>query len=713
MFPPVLEGSFHSSPLDCDLGYTFPLLSIESVASALGPFSIRSIPARDAASRDPRVNRTGTGSGPPISALQAISLGFWGWGVYLVSSAAQPKSTGSPTILRGRPLFDAHLSRPATSSSFFSCGVNPPPFCCTSTTARRTANYRTSTTSPQLPPAPRLTWDLHQSRRLAAVDSLTNPVTQVRSLINPASALSRAALLHHLHPSRVVQTIRIIDHACSLFSTVLSVDLRHVAALSLLASPCLLVTLLSCDESHDVSCNLSSRTIANMAPTSRPASTWLTHKPLLIMSASNTNATSLSTGDTAATVSSAPTASATSETSTTPTSTPEDTLTSTSADTTPTSIAPETTASTAETAPTTTTTASEPAPTTLTSETTTPEPTTTTPTTAPQPTTLTSVETTPTTSLSPETTSSSTSTSVTPTPTTQTSVSSSVIVSDGTTSTQVITRTIINTPSPTDASSSSETSAGAIQSSESNSSSGIGTGGTIAVAVVVPIAAVAILVALGLWLWRKRKARKEAAEERRKEVEDYTYNPNADPTIPGSGGGAGYEMKEDSSSGYRGWGSTTLGGSTGRKASTTMSGGMVSDTPYSDHPYSDGNSPTRATHPGEPLMQDGHHSPEGEILGAMGPSTANNRGGNVRRGPSNASSSYSAGAPSDGSGEIGQAYGGDQYYAQYDPYTENGAYNSPPGGQPVIRDNPARRNTRIENPSHFPQNQSAGISQNF
>lgn len=232
--------------------------------------------------------------------------------------------------------------------------------------------------------------------------------------------------------------------------------------------------------------------------------------------------------------------------------------------------------------------------------------------------------------------------------------------------------------------------------------------------MVVPIAAVAILVVLGLWLWRKRKARKEAAEERRKEVEDYTYNPNADPTIPGSGSGGGYEMKEDSSSGYRGWGSTTLGGSTGRKASTTMSGGMVSDTPYSDQPYSDGNSPTRATHPGEPLMSNGgHHSPEGEILGAMGPSTANNRGGNVRRGPSNASSSYSAGAPSDGSGEIGQAYGGDQYYAQYDPYTENGAYNSPPGGQPVIRDNPARRNTRIENPSHFPQNQSAGISQNF
>lgn len=232
--------------------------------------------------------------------------------------------------------------------------------------------------------------------------------------------------------------------------------------------------------------------------------------------------------------------------------------------------------------------------------------------------------------------------------------------------------------------------------------------------MVVPIAAVAIFVALGIWLWRKRKARKDAEEERRKEVEDYTYNPNADPTIPGSGGGT-YEMKEDGSSGYRGWGSTTLAGSTGRKASTTLSGGAAagafSDTPYSEQ-YSDGASPTRAAHPGDPLMQEPTNTPEGEILGAMGPNSANNRGAaNVRRGPSNASSSYSAGAPSDGSGEIGMAYSDPQYYAQYDPYTEN-QYGSPPGAQPVIRDNPARRNTRIENPSHYPQ-QSAGISQNF
>jgi hypothetical protein len=245
----------------------------------------------------------------------------------------------------------------------------------------------------------------------------------------------------------------------------------------------------------------------------------------------------------------------------------------------------------------------------------------------------------------------------------------------------------------------------------STSGSGLSSSGKIAVAVVVPIAVVGLLVVAAIFLWRKRQQRKDAEEERRKEVEDYIYNPNADPTLPevGSAGGA-YEMKEDASSGYRGWGSTTLGGSTGRKASTTMSGGAAGVA------YSDGTSPTQYgntsdTRSGEPLMSDGSHTPEGEILGAMGPSTSDNRG-NVHRGPSNASSSYSAAGRSDGSGDVGVgvAYGGPTHYDQYgtNPY-ENGQQGN---GQPIIRDNPARRNTRIENPSHYPQ-QSAGISQNF
>lgn len=102
----------------------------------------------------------------------------------------------------------------------------------------------------------------------------------------------------------------------------------------------------------------------------------------------------------------------------------------------------------------------------------------------------------------------------------------------------------------------------------------------------------------------------------------------------------------------------------------------------------------------------------------MGPSAALNRGTGVQRGPSNASSSYSAAARSDGSAGdgVGVAYGSGNggYYDQYgNPYAENG-YDRPTElpGQPIIRDNPARRNTRIENSSHYPQ-QSAGISQNF
>jgi len=238
------------------------------------------------------------------------------------------------------------------------------------------------------------------------------------------------------------------------------------------------------------------------------------------------------------------------------------------------------------------------------------------------------------------------------------------------------------------------------------------------VAVVVPIAAVALLVLAGIFLWRKRKQRKDAEEQRRKEVEEYGYNPNADPTIPalaGAGAGAGrYEMREDGSSGYRGWGSTTLAGSTGRKASTTMSGGGA---------YSDATSPTRGgvsdTRSGEPLMADrGSPTPDGEVLGAMGPSVANNVV-NVHRGPSNASSQYSTGARSDGSDDfpVGAGYGGNTAYDQYgngNPYSDTPNRQGPAemAGTPVIRDVTARRNTRIENPAHYPQ-QTAGISQNF
>jgi len=250
------------------------------------------------------------------------------------------------------------------------------------------------------------------------------------------------------------------------------------------------------------------------------------------------------------------------------------------------------------------------------------------------------------------------------------------------------------------------------------------------VAVVVPIAAVALIVLALIFFWRKRKQRKDAEELRRKEVEEYGFNPNNDPSLPavgvlGSAGhDGGYEMREDAS-GYRGWGTTAVGSSTGRKASTTISGGQSAA--GIGMAYSEGTSPTHGPHSDtrsdNPLV-DRPLSGEADAIGAMGPSTSGNRAEGVNRGPSNASSSYSAANRSDGSGELpAGAYGSPQYYTnQYDtgnPYGPETQTGSPPGrptelsGQPVIiRDVQARRNTRIENPSHFPQ-QSAGISQNF
>jgi hypothetical protein len=233
-----------------------------------------------------------------------------------------------------------------------------------------------------------------------------------------------------------------------------------------------------------------------------------------------------------------------------------------------------------------------------------------------------------------------------------------------------------------------------------------------------------------LYFWRKRKQRKDAEELRRKEVEEYGYNPNNDPTIPAvgvAGGSAGgndgpYEMREDESSGYRGWGTTAVA-SSGRKASTTLSGGQSAG--GGGMAYSEGTSPTHGpvsdTRSDNPLVGDRPLSGEMDPLGAMGPSASGNRNGDINRGPSNASSQYSAAGRSDGSGDMPGGFGGAQYYNnQYDtgnPYSADTQYGSPPGrsempAQPVIRDVQARRNTRIENPAHFPQ-QSAGISQNF
>ena len=271
------------------------------------------------------------------------------------------------------------------------------------------------------------------------------------------------------------------------------------------------------------------------------------------------------------------------------------------------------------------------------------------------------------------------------------------------------------------------TAAGALNvtTNDQNAPGGLLTPGRTAVAVVVPVVAVALLVLAGLFLWRKRKQRKDAEELRKKEMEEYTYNPNNDPTIPVVGGmsssGDEPSTMRERDEGYRGWGTT----STNRKASTTMSNRMArSDS--GGNAYNGQHSPTTGTthnsdvNSGDPLVD--RTSANSETIGALGgaPVTANRSAGGVNRGPSNASSAYSGANRSDTSGEgpLPNTMGSPQYYNDLmyqDEMPPSGAHGDGSWGgcQPVIRDVQARRNTRIENPSVVPQQGNAGISQNF
>ncbi|KAF1926022.1 uncharacterized protein M421DRAFT_223109 [Didymella exigua CBS 183.55] len=296
----------------------------------------------------------------------------------------------------------------------------------------------------------------------------------------------------------------------------------------------------------------------------------------------------------------------------------------------------------------------------------------------------------------------------------------SIVTREGTSAT-VSTGSLASTTSGGSASSSTNT-AGAV-TSQGDQQKGLSTGGKTAIAVVVPVVVVALLVLAGILLWRKRKTRQNNEEERRKEVEEYGFNPNNDPTLPAVGVG-GSEMAEDSS-GYRGWGNTAT--SSNRKASTTLTSGMTySDSNSNPGGYNTPHSPTGGAHSEgshDPLMNGRRETIDSDGLGALGvvggavPNSTQNQAG-VQRGPSNASSSYSAANRSDASGDYpgytnGNAneYYDNQGYYQTSPYGNNDPYGA--GQQPVIRDVSARRNTRIENPSVFPQQGNSGIAQNF
>lgn len=262
----------------------------------------------------------------------------------------------------------------------------------------------------------------------------------------------------------------------------------------------------------------------------------------------------------------------------------------------------------------------------------------------------------------------------------------------------------------TTSSSSTATDSAALSATAVSSSHGLSPAGTIAVAVVVPVVSVALIILAAIFFWRKRKGKKAAEEERRKEVEEYGFNPNNDPALPGMAGSVA--PKDDNSSGYRGWGTT----SAGRKASTNLSGGMgmaMSDGSGAYH---------HAATPSDGTVQysDGARPDSGEVepLGVLGaaPVAANNRNADIHRGPSNASSAYSAANRSEASEEshmsaahpTGGYYGDNPYYGE----GQHGAYGDD-AYQPVIRDVQARRNTRIENPGVYPRQGNAGIAQNF
>lgn len=283
--------------------------------------------------------------------------------------------------------------------------------------------------------------------------------------------------------------------------------------------------------------------------------------------------------------------------------------------------------------------------------------------------------------------------------------------------TKLVSTTISNLGSATSTAGLQHDSAGAAD----NSLSG---GGKIAVAVVVPIAAVTVLVLAVIFIFRRRKQRKHAEELRRKEVEEYGYNPNQDPTYPNLSPSLGpqkpHDMQEDNT-GYRGWGNTMS--PVGRKTSPA-----ISPTPANNMPnaagigiaYSEGEHDTHGTMPDTKF--DNSLLPENPFLahqrdsyGAIAPTTQ--QGTNINRGFSH-SSSDSAGNQSGGSKELdGSPFENTENVSLND---ENNVQNpSPTSGpvemaaQPVIRDVQARRNTRIESPTHFPRLHNTGISQNF
>lgn len=220
-----------------------------------------------------------------------------------------------------------------------------------------------------------------------------------------------------------------------------------------------------------------------------------------------------------------------------------------------------------------------------------------------------------------------------------------------------------------------------------------------------------------------------AEEQRKAEIEDYGFNPNQDPTLAtATHPETGSEMAEDNS-GYRGWGTTSTAQ---RKTSTTLgsgsrgAAGAAAGTGLSETSSTQGGNAYTHTPSDEP-MQNGEGiatgvSAGGVAGGAMGAAANRRRSNdpsNIHRGPSNASSAYSAGAERTDALEEMPGDAPAPYYHEEGPYNyidaqaQQGPYGDGtyhPSGQPVIRNVQARRNTRIERAPTYP---NVGIAQNF
>lgn len=210
-------------------------------------------------------------------------------------------------------------------------------------------------------------------------------------------------------------------------------------------------------------------------------------------------------------------------------------------------------------------------------------------------------------------------------------------------------------------------------------------------------------------------------------MEAYGYNPNDDPTLPAvAAGGEGFAEEMDA--GYRGWGAP---GTVGRKTSTNASSGGGGVAGFSDGStlHQGPVSPTYrggAVSPEQALQQ--HHrngTMDSDTIGAAGTTAAaaggvaaaGSGGAPLHRGPSNASSTYSAGGTSHQSADypipvMPQEYFHDNaYYQGNTPYDAYNGGNGVQGGQAVMRESPARRLTQIQEAEVQPQH--GGIARNF